>query len=204
MSKIISLFFIVFSMTLQADSIADAEVKNSGNSDLNQAVLKAAKSYLESCNNDSESGCSSLATIYKMDIGVNKDPEKANYYMQKASLLNLYGSFYNQLTEGQKEYLIHNYKLIGQITQSVLNRYGNSRIPLDVRVNDKNTVQFYLHPDGSLSDLQFIQKSNVEILNDTTRETIELSYFKYPRPSEEIPIRYRIRYDLDKNESAIK
>lgn len=202
--KNIFLSLIVFAILLQADSISDTEVKNSGNHDLNQAVLNAAKLYLESCNNGSKSGCSSLATIYKMDIGVKKDPEKANYYMQKASLLNLYGNFYNELTEGQKEYLIQNYKLIRQITQSVLNRYGSARIPSEVRVNDKNTVQFYLHPDGSLSDLHFIQKSDFAILNDTTREAMELSYFKYPRPSEKIPIRYRIHYDFDKNASAIK
>ncbi|MFZ2890958.1 energy transducer TonB family protein, partial [Sulfuricurvum sp.] len=77
-------------------------------------------------------------------------------------------------------------------------------IPLDVITNDRNMIEFNLHPDGSISDISFIQKSKIDILNDTTRETIELAYAKYPRPKEKILIRYRVHYDLDKNESKKK
>lgn len=112
-----------------------------------------------------------------------------------------YGTKFEQLSDGEKEYLTQNFKLLQRITQVVLERYGKSRIPLDVITNDKNMIEFYLYPDGSISDISFIQKSKNDILNDTTRETIELAYSKYPRPKEKILIRYRVHYDLDKNES---
>jgi TonB family protein len=68
------------------------------------------------------------------------------------------------------------------------------------RINDRNTVEFYLHPDGSISNFRFIENSKVDILNDTTKETIEIVCVKYPRPKEKRLIRYCVRYDLDKNE----
>lgn len=115
-----------------------------------------------------------------------------------------YGAKFEQLSDGEKEYLGQNFKLIRRITQAVLDRFGHARIPADVIVNDRNMIEFYLHPNGSISDISFVQKSKIEILNDTTRETIELAYSKYPRPKEKILIRYRVHYDLDKNESKKK
>ncbi|WP_422557154.1 energy transducer TonB family protein [Sulfuricurvum sp.] len=120
------------------------------------------------------------------------------------TLKTTYGEKFEQLSAGEKEYLTRNYKLIRRITQAVLDRYGHSRIPADVIVNDRNMIEFYLHPNGSISDISFVQKSKIEVLNDTTRETIELAYYKYPRPKEKILIRYRVYYDMDKNESKKK
>lgn len=110
-----------------------------------------------------------------------------------------YGTKFEQLSDGEKEYLNQNFKLLQRITQSVLDRYGSSRIPSDLVVNESNIIEFNLYPNGSISDISFIQKSKIDILNDTTRETIEIAYYKYPRPKEKILIRYRINYDLDKN-----
>lgn len=123
--------------------------------------------------------------------------------MKELDLLKkTYGAKFEQLSEGEKEYLNQNFKLLQRITQAVLDRYGKSRIPLDVITNDSNMVEFHLHPDGSISDISFIQKSKIDILNDTTRETIELAYSKYPRPKEKILIRYRVHYKLDVNSST--
>lgn len=176
----------------------------SNQSNFTQALTNAAIKYGQACESGSASGCSSLATMYKIGIGVEKNQEKANDLMEKASLLSLYEGIYSQFSEVQKEYLTRNYKLIRRITQAVLDRYGHSRIPADVIVNDRNMIEFYLHPNGSISDISFVQKSKIEVLNDTTRETIELAYYKYPRPKEKILIRYRVHYDLDKNESKKK
>lgn len=117
------------------------------------------------------------------------------------TLKTTYGEKFEQLSAGEKEYLNQNFKLLQRITQAVLNRYGKARIPSDVICNDTNMVEFNLYPNGSISDISFIQKSKVEILNETTRETIELAYAKYPRPKEKILIRYRVHYKLDVNSS---
>lgn len=195
---VLTLLFVFLSFNSYANEASNSETNQS---DFTEALTSAAIRYSESCNNGSASGCSSLATMYKIGIGVEKDPEKANEYMEKASIFSLYKDEYTQFSEIQKEYLHKNYRLIRRITQTVLDRYGLSRIPPDVRSNDKNVIEFYLHPNGSISDMTFVQKSKIDILNETTRETIELSYFKYPRPKEKILIRYRVHYNLDHNQS---
>jgi hypothetical protein len=195
---LILMFFTFHSYANETSSI------ESNQSNFTQALTNAAIKYGQSCESASASGCSSLATMYKIGIGVEKNQEKANDLIEKASLFSLYEDIYSQFSEVQKEYLARNYKLIRRITQAVLDRYGHSRIPADVIVNDRNMIEFYLHSNGSISDISFIQKSKIDILNDTTRETIELAYSKYPRPKEKILIRYRVHYDLDKNESKKK
>ena len=57
-------------------------------------------------------------------------------------------------------------------------------------------LRFYLHPDGSISNLHFLKNSQLAILDDTTKETIELAYAKYPRPQQKTLIRYRVWYNL--------
>ena len=79
-----------------------------------------------------------------------------------------------------------NQEAMRRITQAVLDRYGRSRIPDNLRVDETNTIEFYLYPDGSISDIRYLKNSRFAILDDTTKETIELAYSKYPRP---LPLR---------------
>lgn len=166
---------------------------------IEQNYTKSIEFFKQSCDNGSILGCKSLGSMYKKGRGVEENSVKADELFEKAYILDIYGNMYNQLTESQKEYLDANYKLIRHITKAVLDRYGSSRIPSDLVVNESNIIEFNLYPNGSISDISFIQKSKIDILNDTTRETIEIAYYKYPRPKEKILIRYRINYDLDKN-----
>ena len=112
------------------------------------------------------------------------------------SIERLYGDKFNELSEGEQRYIIDNQEIMRRITQGVLDRYGRSRIPDSIRVNDTNMIEFYLHPDGSISDLRFLKNSRLSILDDTTREVIELAYAKYPRPQQKTLIRYRVWYNL--------
>lgn len=108
----------------------------------------------------------------------------------------LYGDQLNGLDDGEKEYIVSNFKLMRRITQEELNRYGSTQIPPDLHINDSNLIEFYLHPDGSISDINFIKKSKEELLNKITRETIQLASKKYTHPKQKTLIRYRINYQL--------
>jgi outer membrane biosynthesis protein TonB len=112
------------------------------------------------------------------------------------SIDRLYGDKFNELSEGEQKYILDNQEIMRRITQAVLDRYGRSKIPDSVRVNDTNIIEFYLHPDGSISDIHFLKNSQLAILDDTTKETIELAYAKYPRPQQKTLIRYRVFYNL--------
>jgi len=112
------------------------------------------------------------------------------------SIQRLYGDKFNELSEGEQKYIIDNQEAMRRITQSVLDRYGQSRIPDNIRINDTNMVEFYLHPDGSISDMRLLKNSQLSILDETTKEVIELAYAKYPRPQQKTLIRYRVWYNL--------
>jgi len=112
------------------------------------------------------------------------------------SIQRLYGDKFSELSAGEQKYIIDNQEVMRRITQGVLDRYGRSKIPDNIRVNDTNMIEFYLHPDGSISDLHFLKNSQISILDDTTKETIELAYSKYPRPEQKTLIRYRVWYNL--------
>lgn len=112
------------------------------------------------------------------------------------NIQKLYGDKFGELSEGEQKYILDHQETMRRITQGVLDRYGRSKIPDHLRVDETNTIEFYLHPDGSISDMHFLKNSRFSILNDTTKETIELAYSKYPRPAQKTLIRYRVWYNL--------
>ncbi len=113
------------------------------------------------------------------------------------SIQKLYGDKFGELSEGEQKYILDNQEVMRRITQTVLDRYGRSRIPDNLRVDETNTIEFYLHPDGSISDIRYLKHSRFAILDDTTKETIEIAYSKYPRPAQKTYIRYRVWYNLN-------
>lgn len=112
------------------------------------------------------------------------------------SIQPLYEDKFFTLSKEEQKYILDNQAEIDRITQNLSDRYRRSRIPDNIRINDTNMVEFYLYPDGSISDLRFLKNSQLSILNDTTRGVIELAYSKYPRPQQKTLIRYQVCYDL--------
>ncbi|MDP3300925.1 MAG: hypothetical protein Q8S36_03050 [Sulfuricurvum sp.] len=112
------------------------------------------------------------------------------------NIQKLYGDKFGELSEGEQKYILDHQETMRRITQGVLDRYGRSKVPDNLHVDETNTIEFYLHPDGSISDMHFLKNSRFSILNDTTKETIELAYARYPRPAQKTLIRYRVWYNL--------
>ena len=108
----------------------------------------------------------------------------------------LYGSEWGKLTTGQKQYMLDNQEVMRRITQEVLTRVARVNLARDLNINRTNVIEFYLHPNGDMSDFRFVKQSGYFVLDDTTRETIEYAYSRYPRPKEKILIRYNVFYNL--------
>jgi outer membrane biosynthesis protein TonB len=107
-----------------------------------------------------------------------------------------YGDTFGELSEGEQKYILDNQEVMRRITQQVLNRVGGVNLPNNLRVNEHNIVEFYLYPNGDISDIKFVERSGFYILDDTTKETIEYAYSRYPRPKQKTLIRYRVGYYL--------
>lgn len=108
----------------------------------------------------------------------------------------LYGEEFGKLSEGQQKYILDNQEIMRRITQQVLTRVARVNLPRDLSVNRSNVIEFYLHPNGDMTDFKFLEKSGYYVLDDTTKETIEYAYSRYPRPTEKTLIRYNVYYNL--------
>jgi len=107
-----------------------------------------------------------------------------------------YGDAFGKLSEGERKYLLDNQEIMRRLTQAQLDDTGRTMIPNTLRVNDSNIVEFYLHPDGSMTDFRYIRNSGFFLLDEVTKETIESVYWKYPRPKQTTLIRYKFGYYL--------
>jgi outer membrane biosynthesis protein TonB len=112
------------------------------------------------------------------------------------NIKELYGEEFGKLTPGQQQYILDNQEIMRRITQQVLNRVARVNIPRDLHVNTHNIVEFKLHPNGDMTDFRFLSKSGYYVLDDTTKETIEYAYSRYPHPKETTLIRYNVFYNL--------
>ena len=132
--------------------------------------------------------------LSKADPSVRSSSESSTKVSE--NIQKLYGDKFGELSQGEQKYILDNQEAMRRITQSILDRYGRSKIPDNLHVDETNTIEFYLHPDGSISNIHFLNTSRFSILDDTTKETIELAYSKYPRPAQKTLIRYRVWYNL--------
>ena len=112
------------------------------------------------------------------------------------NIKELYGEEFGKLTPGQQKYILDNQEIMRRITQQVLTRVARVNIKQDFNTNTTNVIEFKLHPNGDMTDFRFIKKSGIYVLDDTTKETIEYAYSRYPRPKEVILIRYNVYYHL--------
>ena len=112
------------------------------------------------------------------------------------NIKELYGDEFGKLTQGQQKYLLDNQEIMQRITQEILNRVASVNISRNINVNRDNVIEFYLHPNGDMTDFKFLKQSGHYVLDDTTKETIEYAYSRYPRPQEKILVRYLVRYTL--------
>lgn len=127
-----------------------------------------------------------------------KETKKTSYSGSsiRSDLKELYGDEFGKLSKGQQKYILDNQEVMRRITQQVLTRVARVNIPHDLNVNRINVIEFYLHPNGDMTDFKFLEKSGYYVLDDTTQETIEYAYSRYPRPTEKTLIRYNVYYNL--------
>ena len=112
------------------------------------------------------------------------------------NIKELYGSKFGELSAAQQEYILDNQEIMRRITQQILTRQASVSNLRGLNVNKTNVIEFYLHPNGDMSDFKFLHKSGYFLLDEITRVTIEYAYSKYPRPKEKTLIRYNVFYNL--------
>jgi len=108
------------------------------------------------------------------------------------SVLYHYGEEFFELSAGEQRYIIDNFQRIRKINEVVGTRLLRDRPDDAIDPDDSNVVEFYLHPDGTISDFR-LQKNRVgTFLDELTLQTIELAHSRYPKPQQKTLIRIRV------------
>ncbi|CBG39744.1 energy transducer TonB [Helicobacter mustelae] len=113
------------------------------------------------------------------------DPETAQ------EIDDLYGEEFGDLGTAEKDFIRDNLRNIGRITQKYL-QYP--RVAAYFGQSGVNAVEFYLHPNGDISDLKIIRSSGLNSFDNNTLNTIQIAYKDYPRPKVKTLIRINVTY----------
>jgi len=108
------------------------------------------------------------------------------------SILHHYGDEFFELSASEQHYLLDNLQKIRKINDLVGNRLLQRKPDEESDTKENNNVEFYLHPDGSISDLTLSKEREDSVLDELTLETIELAHTQYPRPKQTTLIRIRV------------
>lgn len=105
----------------------------------------------------------------------------------------LYGDEAHRLSKEDKAYLDENYRKIYLITQRNL-RYP--QVAGRLGLQGSNRVEFFLQPNGDITDLKITSPSGYEMFDKNSLHTIEISYKDYPRPQKPLKIIFYIHYKI--------
>ncbi|PAF48891.1 siderophore-mediated iron transporter [Helicobacter sp. 12S02232-10] len=159
-----------------------------------KALDKYQKDYIDPKNLSLLSKEQSLAfqsSSSSQSANTSEDNNKGMDTQTKKEIDELYGEEFGDLGEAEKDFIKNNLREIGRITQKYL-EYPRTAAYLGQ--DGENAVEFYLHPNGDITDLKILKKSGYVILDQNTLKTIEIAYKDYPRPSVKTLIRIHVRY----------
>jgi TonB family protein len=119
-----------------------------------------------------------------------------NNVMGEREFKALYKDEFDHFTPDQKKFIRNNLNRIQAITQHYLTMRGYPLFAIQQHMQGVNVVEFYLHPNGDITDLKVISSSGFDVLDDNSLDTIRTAYKDYPRPREKTKIRFYIHYRL--------
>lgn len=115
------------------------------------------------------------------------------YSYEEQDALDLYGQSYDNLSKKERIFIKNHLSDIGRITQRYL-KYP--AIAGRLGVSGLNRVEFFLYPNGDISEIRLLRGSSYSILDENTIQTIRHAYKDYPHPDEKTRIRIEVRYIL--------
>lgn len=151
--------------------------------------------------NQSNHNQNSLASSLKSSqIGpmLDNKPSSPSIYdygkdMGNQEIKELYGDDLYSLNLEERKFIEDNLSGIGRITQKYL-KYP--QLAGQMGQQGDNIVEFYLHPNGDISDLKLLTPSGYRLLDENSIHTIEIAYKDYPYPAVKTKIRIRVMYRI--------
>lgn len=114
----------------------------------------------------------------------------------KQEIFELYGDELGDYGLAEIDFLLDNLRDIGRITQYHINRRGFPQAAKLLNQQGKNIIEFYLHPNGDISNLRVVSSANSVILDNDMMTNIKVAFREYPRPTTKVKIRFYMEYIL--------
>ena len=122
--------------------------------------------------------------------------DQINGAMGEREFRALYKDEFDHFTPDQKKFIRNNLNRIQAITQHYLTMRGYPPFAVQMHQQGTNVVEFWLLPNGDITDLRVITSSGFSVLDQNSIDTIKTAYKDYPRPKEKTKIRFYIHYQL--------
>ncbi|WP_353662753.1 TonB family protein [Hydrogenimonas sp. SS33] len=122
--------------------------------------------------------------------------DQINGAMGEREFRALYKDEFDHFTPNQKKFIRNNLNRIQAITQHYLTMRGYPPFAIRMHMQGMNIVEFWLWPNGDITDLKVITSSGFDVLDQNSIDTIKTAYKDYPRPKEKTKIRFYIHYQL--------
>lgn len=189
-------------------SLRDLQVANRGNPPIKNATNSAESSSKNPT--DSAPNALNLASLQvynnanlNPNLAEQKRKEMINYIASKAipsdikaEIFELYGDELGDYGLAEIDFIINNLRDIGRITQYHINRRGYPQSARLLNQQGKNVIEFYLHPNGDISELRVVSSANSMILDNDMMTNIKIAFREYPRPTSKVKIRFYMTYRL--------
>lgn len=198
---------------LLKNAVDSSDLSNSSNSQMPQILtmpsdLNKAQNPRESKGANPTAQSLNLSNLQIYDnVNVNPNVREMKYKQalryiaaqtipsdQKAEIIDLYGDELGDYGLAEIDFLVNNLRDIGRITQYHINRRGYPREAAILGQSGKNVIEFYLHPNGDISELRVVSSSNSIILDNDMQTNIKVAFREYPRPTTKVKIRFFMTY----------
>ena len=123
---------------------------------------------------------------------------------QKAEIIDLYGDELGDYGLAEIDFLVNNLRDIGRITQYHIDRRGYPREAALLGQSGKLVIEFYLHPNGDISELRVVSSSNSIILDNDMQTNIKVAFREFPRPTTKVKIRCFMTYYPPQNPNSYR
>lgn len=105
----------------------------------------------------------------------------------------LYGEDFDRLGKEEQKFIKDNLASIGRITEKYM-KYPD--VAVQFRQEGTSLVEFYLHPNGDMTDMRLLTSSGYKSIDKSAMESIWIAYKDYPRPSTKTLIRMYMQYSI--------
>jgi len=122
--------------------------------------------------------------------------DQINNSFSQREFYALYRDEFDHFSPKQKKFIKNNLAKIQGITQHYLTVRGYPYFAGRMGQQGTNVIEFYLLPNGDITDLKIITPTGYEQLDQNSLDTIKAAYKDYPRPKEKTKIRFYIHYSI--------